>query len=387
VETDGMADIFPPPPPLERIAVLARRPKLAWEERGVCNPGAIRMPDGTIGLVYPGCGNDGVGHLGFCRLDGEGRDIIPRTRNRQPLKIVFSGKKGGFPDGYGDPRVSKIGSSYYIWAKARDNQKLKANRERYGNDFSYQYLGGRQIVAFRTKDFSRIEYLGLHGPHVFDKNSFLHPDLIIIEGVPHLALFHRIQYTIQVALAPTMDHLRDHDFWLDHIARLQDFIMLRPELEWEGVGLTAGWPGSISGGAPPIGIEADLLPYWCNQSQRHWLMFYNASGYARVGTLARDRRVGAVIFTTKTHIDLRSQPFKVISRAAEPVLLPREPYELNSRNGDVVFATSAVKTLDNKAVDLFYGSGDVVVSKARFNLRELVEYILQFDEHAAPMAR
>ena len=97
--------------------------------------------------------------------------------------------------------------------------------------------------------------------------------------------------------------------------------------------------------------------------------------------MARDRRVGAVIFTTKAHLDLESQPFKVISRAAEPVLLPREPYELNSRNGEVVFATGAVKTPDNKAVELFYGSGDTIVSKARFNLRELVEYILlRFDQ-------
>lgn len=387
VETDRMADILPPPAPLERIVVLKRRPELAWEARGVCNPGAIRMPDGTIGMVYRSCGNDGVGHLGFCRLDEEGRRVIPRTRDRRPLEIVFNGERGGFPDGYGDPRLSRIGTWYYIWAKARDDEELKANRDRYDNDFSHQYIGGRQIVAFRTKDFSRIEYLGPHGPHVFDKNSFLHPDLIIIEGVPHLAFFHRIQYTIQVALAPTLDHLREREFWLDHLARLQNFIMLRPELEWEGVGVVRGWPGSISGGAPPIAIEAGSLPRWCNPAQRHWLMFYNASGNSCTGTLARDRRVGAVIFTTKAHLDLESQPFKVISRAAEPVLLPREPYELNSRNGEVVFATGAVKTPDNKAVELFYGSGDTIVSKVRFNLRELVKYILQFDEHATLVAR
>lgn len=385
-----MTDI-PPPAPLERIAVLKRRSGLSWEARGVCNPGVIRLPDGTIGIIYPSCDNDGVGYLGFCRLDEEGRRIIPHTRNRQPLEIVYDsdgvGVGVGFPDGYGDPRVSKIGTWYYIWAKARDNRTLKANRESYGNDFLHQYIGGRQIVAFRTKNFSEIEYLGLHGSHLFDKNSFLHPDLIIIGGIPHLAFFHRIQYTIQVALAPTLDHLREQAFWLDHIARLQNFIMLRPELEWEGAGLAAGWPGSIAGGAPPIAIEPDSLPHWFDQTQRHWLMFYNASGNARTGSIARDRRVGAVIFTTKSHLDLESQPFKVVSRAAEPILLPKEPYELNSRNGEVVFATGAIKTLDNKAVELFYGSGDIIVSKARFDLRQLIEYVRQFDEHATPVAR
>lgn len=71
--------------------------------RRVCNPGVIRMPDDTIGIVYSSFGNDSVGRLGFCRLDKDGRRIIPHTRDRQPLEIVFSRKQQGFPDGYGAP--------------------------------------------------------------------------------------------------------------------------------------------------------------------------------------------------------------------------------------------------------------------------------------------
>ena len=52
---------------------------------------------------------------------------------------------------------------------------MKINRETHANDFNGQYMGGRQTVAFRTKDFKSVEYLGLHGPDEFDKNSFLHP--------------------------------------------------------------------------------------------------------------------------------------------------------------------------------------------------------------------
>ena len=160
---------------------------------------------------------------------------------------------------------------------------------------------------------------------------------------------------------------------------------MRPELSWEGVRTGEGWPGSISGGTPPLRIESDKLPARYDPSRQYWLMFYNASGSAREGKIARDRRVGAAIFTTKDHLDLESQPFKVVARTAEPVLLPKEKYEFNSPNGDVVFATAAVKTLDNKAIDLFYGSGDIVISKARFDLQELVDYIVQFDEHANPI--
>lgn len=382
-----MVASFRPPVPLERIAVLRGRSDLAWQARGVCNPGITRLLDGSIAMVYASYGKDGSGYLGFCRLEEDGRQVIPGTQQLNPIEILFGGKKDEFPDGYGDPRISRVGTSYYLWAKGRHNGELSANRERYGNDFSSQYVGGRKIVAFRTKDFSRFQYLGVHGPHSFDKNAFLHPDLITIGNTYYLAFFHRIQYTIQVALAPTLEHLGDREFWLDHVAQLDNFILLRPELAWEGAGLAKGWPGSISGGAPPIQIEAGLLPHWCNRTQRHWLMFYNASGLARSGAIARHRRIGAIIFSVKSNLTLGSQPFRVISRAPRPVLQPIEPYELNSRNGDVIFATGAIPTLDNKAVDVFYGSGDIVISKARFDLRELVNWVFQFDDHAAPRAR
>ena len=373
-----------PPQPLERLAVLRRRPGLAWEVNGVSNPGVVRLPDGTIAMVYRGYGRDDVHQLGYCRLDPDGRRVLRGTRGRAPF---YRQSAADFPDGYGDPRLTKLGEWYYIWANGRDNERIVFNRGRHGHDFDKQYLGGRQLVAFRTRDFTSVEYLGLCGPDEFDKNAFLHPDPVLIDGTPHWALFHRIQYTIQVAVGPSLEWFQDRRRWREHVAELPNFIMMRPELRWEGVGSGGVWPGSIGGGTPPLPIAGDELPPRCDRSRRHWLMFYNASGDACEGTVAQDRRVGAVLFTTKDHPDLRSQPFQVVARSAEPVLEPKEPYELGSLNGDVVFATGAVRTLDDTAIDLFYGSGDVIASKARFDLRELVYYVGQFDEHGQPATR
>jgi len=376
-----------PPQTLERLAVLRPRPGLAWEGNGVSNPGVVRLPDGTIAMVYRGYGSDDVHHLGYCRIDPEGRRVLRGTRGREPINRRSAAERREFPEGYGDPRLTQVGEWCYIWANGRDSARLVLDRERHGHDFDQQYMGGRQLIAFRTRDFKSVEYLGLHGPDEFDKNAFLHPDPVLIDGTPYWALFHRIQYTIQVALGPSLEFFKDRQPWREHVAQLRNFTMMRPELRWEGVGSGAGWPGSIGGGTPPLRIGNDELPAWCDRSRQHWLMFYNASGDACEGTVAQDRRVGAVLFTTKDHLDLRSQPFKVIARAAEPVLEPKEPYELGSLNGDVVFATGAVLTLDNKAVDLFYGSGDVIASKARFDLQEIIDYICQFDEHARPVTR
>jgi predicted GH43/DUF377 family glycosyl hydrolase len=375
-----------PPQPLERLAILRRRAGLVWEGNGVSNPGVARLPDGTIAMVYRGHGSDDVHHLGYCRLDPEGRRVLRGTRAREPLTRRFAAAQGEFPDGYGDARLTKVGEWYYIWANGRDDRHIKRDRRRYGHDFGNQYMGGRQLVAFRTRDFRSIEYLGLTGPDEFDKNAYLHPEPVLIDGTPYWALFHRIQYTIQVALGPSVEFFKERQPWREHVDRLRSFTMMRPELRWEGAGSGGDWPGSIGGGTPPLRVGGDELPAWCGARQ-HWLMFYNAASDACEGSVAKDRRVGAVLFTTRDHPNLRSQPFTVVARAAEPVLEPRKPYELGSRNGDVVFATGAVRTLDNKAVDLFYGSGDVIASKARFLLRELIDYLCQFDAYGRPVTR
>lgn len=376
-----MNHVLSPPQPTERIALLKQRPNLIWEGSGVSNPGVARLTDGTIAMVYRGCGSNNVGHLGYCRLDSEGRYVIHGSRRRSPLNTPSKNEKKEFPGGYGDPRINKVGEWYYIWANGRNNDQMKINRERYHNDFSGQYIGGRQTVAFRTKDFRSVEYLGLHGPDEFDKNSFLHPSPIVINETPYWAFIHRIQYSIQVRLTPSLEYLRQREPWHEHVKNLNSFTMMSPKFAWEGVGSANSWPGSISGGAPAIAIDTNMLPCSYDRSQGYWLMFYNASGDAREGKIARDRRIGAVVYTIKESLDLQSQPFKIVARTPKPILLPKESYELNSPNGDVVFATGAIKTADGREVELFYGSGDTVVSKARFNLRQLLTYICQFNEH------
>lgn len=370
-----------PPQPTERLALLRERPGLEWEGTGVSNPGVARLSDGSIAMLYRGCGSNNVGHLGFCRLDAEGRHVIAGTRSRHPLNVPSKAERIQFPGGYGDPRITRLGEWFIVWANGRNNRQMDYNRRTFGNDFAGQYIGGRQTVAFRTRDFSKLEYLGLHGPDEFDKNSFLHPDPVIIDGTPYLAFFHRVQYTIQVAYAPALHYLKLREPWRQHMEQLDNFVMLEPELRWEGVGADPAWPGSVAGGAPPLAISATLLPEGFDRTRQYWLMFYNASGDPREGLIARDRRVGAILFTTKDRLSLDTQPFEVVARSGEPLLTPQEPYEFDTPNGDVVFCTGALLTLDEQAVDVFYGSGDRLVSKARFDLVELITYICQFDEH------
>lgn len=350
-----------------------------WEGGGITNPGVVRLEDGTIGMVYRGCGSDGNGYLGFCRFDPEGREVIAGSRSEQPLISPSTLDHAEFPEGYGDPRINKVQDWYYIWANGRNNAALEKSRLMYDNDFRGQYMGGRQTVAFRTKDFETVESLGLHGPDAFDKNAFLHPGRIAVDGVSRVAMFHRIQYSIQVATAEHIEDFRERHFWQEHMERLDASTLARPMFQWEGVSVAEGWPGSIAGGAPPIELDGSLLDGLDRTDRRHWLLFYNGSGAPRPGTIARDRRIGALVYTTKTRPTAKEQPFTVVMRTPRPLLVAEEDYEKNAANGDIVFVTGAVTTLDGTAVDLFYGSGDHRISKSRFGLQGLMKYLCQFD--------
>lgn len=379
--------MIPLPQPVERGLILERRAGVEWETRGVTNPGIIRLPDDTIAMMYRACSTADLGYMGFCRLDRNGERVIAGTRSDRPLNRRDPRELREFPDGCGDPRISIVGNYYYIWANGRDNAQMIRNRAAHGNDFTHQYVGGRQTVAFRTRDFAQLEYLGLHGPAEFDKNSFLHPEAVAIDGSCYHPFFHRIGYSVQVLLVRTIADLARRDIWRRHVSKLEDFALFRPEFSWEGIAQQSDWPGSVGGGNPPLPMPTGSLPRALDHRRRYWLMFYNAAGQPRDGRIARDRRVGAVLLTLKDRLTLASQPFEIVARAPEPVLLPAAPYEFGGPNGDVVFATGAALTLDLKAVDLFFGSGDVAISKARFDLRQLLDYLCEFDGHGKPHGR
>lgn len=374
-----MKNVPQPPIPSERMTVLERRPDLAWEATGVSNPGVVRMPDQTIAMVYRGCADDDGSHLGVCYLDPEGQTVLPGTRPDVPIFEQTEESRELFPDGYADPRINQIGDEYYIWTFGRNDQVLAKSRNRYDNDFSGQYVGGRQIVAFRTNNFTSLEYLGLYGPDEFDKNAFLHPEKIAINGISYAALFHRVQYSIQVALAKEVDEFQSRELWREHVANLSDFTFAAPAFDWEGATQENDWPGQIAGGSPPIEIDASLLNERGKADQKYWLMFYNAAGQPRPGTYPKDRSTGMLLYTTKQQPNPNTQPFEIIARPPVPVLRPERPEDMGAANGDIVFATGALPSPDGEAIDVFFGSGDSSISKARFGLESLIRFAVQFD--------
>ncbi|MCX5659002.1 MAG: glycoside hydrolase family 130 protein [Planctomycetota bacterium] len=93
-------------------------------------------------------------------------------------------------------------------------------------------------------------------------------------------------------------------------------------------------------------------------TDRGWLEIYNGANDDKrycLGLLLLDRE----------------DPTRVLARSREPVLWPREPYELTGFFGNVVFTNGHVA--DGDRVTIYYGASDEVICAATASIKELLK--------------
>lgn len=210
--------------------------------------------------------------------------------------------------GLEDCRVSQIGLEYYL--------TFTAVSER-----------GVAVGLARTADWKQFDRLGIiFPPHNKDCGIFEHK-----VGGDFYAL-HRPSGSgvggnyIWVARSPDMLH------WGGH----RCIAMTRPGM-WDNE--------RIGAGAAPIRTDAG------------WLEIYHGADDAGVYYL------GLLL------LDL-NDPYKVLARSREPVMLPTAEYEKRGFVGGVVFTNGHV--VDGDRVTVYYGAADTVVCGATFSINELL---------------
>jgi predicted GH43/DUF377 family glycosyl hydrolase len=97
-----------------------------------------------------------------------------------------------------------------------------------------------------------------------------------------------------------------------------------------------------------------------------WLIFYHGVRNTTAGALYR---MGVAL------LDLE-QPWRVIRRADEWVLGPRETYERVGDVGGVIFPTGATVDEKNDQLNLYYGAADTSVAVATARFSDCVDYIM-----------
>ena len=255
-----------------------------------------------------------------------------RLRFLSYLKVVYS-KDGRATDGftgpvitpqgpyeiYGieDPRITLIGSTYYITYVAVSPWGISTSLMSTTDFQSFRRHGlifcpdNKDVVLFPEKVMG--EYIALHRP----------------SGA---AIFNPPE--VWLARSPDLVHWGTHTRLLGaEVGTLQD---------------------RIGGGTPPI------------RTREGWLSIYHRSEKSE-----RDDAVG-VYSGYALLLDL-DNPTKVLGLSSEPVMTPAEPFEINGYVDNVVFPTGIVD-MDNQVL-VYYGAADECIGVTGFSRESLVDSV------------
>ncbi|KKT86855.1 MAG: Glycosidase-related protein [Microgenomates group bacterium GW2011_GWA1_Microgenomates_45_10] len=283
-----------------------------WESKATFNPAAINL-GGKTHILYRALSNDNTSTIGYAAsVDG----VKITERLSEPIYVPredFENKKiEGANSGCEDPRITKIGKDLYMCYTAYDG------------------VGPPRVAvtSIREKDFlarcwnwSKPELITPKG--VDDKDTCIFPEKV---GGKYLVL-HRIGTDI------CADFLKSLDFKKETVNKCIRIFGPRPGT-WDSakVGITA----------PPI------------KTKKGWILLYHA-----VSEHHHSYRIGAVL------LDLKD-PTVVLSRSADPILEPEQPYEKEGIVPNVVFPCGMV--VRNGLVYIYYGGADKVIGVATMEL-------------------
>jgi len=312
-------------------------PNLPWQPRSPGNEDHVWRFDGNpiIGRRplhrVTGIYNSAVvpfrgGFAGVFRT--EGMDRMPRLHvghstdgiiwsfNSQPIHFCGEDDEITRHEYAYDPRVTEIDGTYYVtWCNG---------------------YHGPTIGVARTKDFVTFEQLE-NAFLPYNRNGVLFPRKF--DG--KFLMLSRPSDTGHTAFGDIfVSESPDLVYWGKH-----RWVMSRGGPWWEGVKIGAG----------PTPIE----------TSEGWLLFYHGVGSTCNGF---SYAMGAVL------LDLE-QPWKVVARLREALLVPEAPYELAGLVPGVCFPVGCLCDSATGRIAIYYGAADTVSALCFCHAQEIVEFI------------
>ncbi|MFU8859031.1 MAG: glycosidase [Cyclonatronaceae bacterium] len=322
--------------------VLSPDKHLSWASGAVFNPGAwyedgrvhllfrsiaegyksITLTDSAPGEPETGFDDSYISTIGYA----SSTDGVNFTYRDTPF-IGPSALFNAF--GAEDPRISKIDDLYLITYTALSRP-------------AFDPVDGVRVAMATTRDFKTIESNTIVGPpNHRDKDAVIFPERI----GGKIVMLHRIVPDIQIVYFDSLEQLINPPagLWEDHMANLDEHVVLSSEFEWEEKKVGAG----------PTPIKTD----------EGWLLIYHGVDRNHV------YRMGVAL------LDLED-PRIVIARANVPVLEPELDFEVHGDVPNVVFPEGAV-VIDG-VLHVYYGAADLVIGHAQVPVDELLEWLLSF---------
>jgi predicted GH43/DUF377 family glycosyl hydrolase len=232
-------------------------------------------------------------------------------------------------DAYGaeDPRVTKIGKTYYI---CYTSLAVGLGQPHSGD--------GVRIAMASTTDFKTFKKHGVIGPDIRCKAGAL------FESSGQLYFLWKDEHVVErTMLSPAPADFENPDawstFWHDHTVK--HYQLLGPQNNaYEGRG--------VEPGAPPIDIEEGLLLIYSSISMDFkWT----------ISALVLDK----------------TNPARIVSKTEKPILIPQEDYELRGDVNNVVFPCGAL--IDQDLLYVYYGAADSLCAVASMHMNNLRTFL------------
>jgi predicted GH43/DUF377 family glycosyl hydrolase len=288
----------------------------------VFNPGAVRFGKQTVLLL---------------RVQNRGRQtyLLPAFSENgidfkiasEPVQLRGIEKLGLMVYHVYDPRITRIGDSYYT-TLAMDTDE------------------GCRVGLARTTDFREYEFLGLL-LNEDARNAVLFPEKI---GGEYVMLYrpNRSQLEGGVTTGSEIELAVSHDL----LQWTSKTVVMRGRFHY--------WDELIGSGPPPL------------KTRQGWLHIYHGVATHFAGSSIY--QAGVVL------LDL-NHPERVIGRSKCNILEPRELYELTGQVPNVVFPTGLVTAQpdqdgridDDTELRLYYGAADTCLCLATTTVGELIE--------------
>lgn len=318
----------------------------AFEKKAVLNPSCIENHN-CIHMFYRAVNPQDVSSIGYCQIKN---NKVIKKLNQPLLSPEYNYEKQGLED----PRITKIGKTFYLFYTAYDGQNALIA---YATSSDLKQFKKKGLISpkitydeaediFRSHVDKRYRYFEKitmeregHDVLLWEKDACLFPKKF--NG--SFALIHRILPGIQVVYFKKFSDLT-YDFWRQYLKRLDHHIILNPERGFEN--------RNIGAGCPPI------------ETPLGWLLIFHS---------VEDTGLKKIYHASAALLDLKN-PQKILGRLKEPLFSPTAIWEIEGVVNDVVFPTGAV--VKNGRIYIYYGAADRVIAAKSIDLKQLLDKIM-----------